>query len=638
MAKWSKIKVNPEQINNGNEYTINDNVSIESLNGIVNNSFKAQEDAERALELATGANEANGTVVKINGEPQGTWDATHSQRLYEESANELELSNITPISSKGLQLSVPSNKLKIVGTSTSSFSQIIPLENPVYLSGEYSLKGFVDSIPSNCYINLIEKPTEYAYLNITNNKLNDTKTFSTRTKVDAIWIWIGSGVTIDLEIPLMLCKGGEPEKYGEYNPNRHITNSEAEFLKEEYYAGSNELYIPDQNITKNGITVNVKNGVITANGTATANTDIILTNALNIGAGQYSINFFETLPIVSGVYCNLRYSSGSALGYGSSARTITTTNTITNMNFYVTSGVTLNNFILKPMLVKGINIPYEHNNYNSASHITNPQADLLKSEWEKTVNEFNANLLNGVKGIVVSENGKTIIMPVATSGIGDVGTTYKLKELCPNMKVGKSYSLGFTRNYNDGSNYIYLAGSKSFWSNNTSKVITQEELDGNVSIYSNRFSSGFTEQIIMTDFRINEGELKPYTDWNGEIIHEKDIIPDILFEGSLNTKGATFTSDFTPYEKLRIYTSFYNETAIFELDLTKKSYSGGYTSTHSSITKNVDAYDCMIVNVNDNKDTFTLINGGYQTLGVSTFTEHIGYDIFIYKVEGVKAI
>jgi hypothetical protein len=91
MAKWSGNKVNPEQINNGNEYSVNDNVSVEELNGIVNNSFKAQKDAEQALELATGANKANGTVVEINGEPQGTWDATAVSKITNSEAEFLKI-------------------------------------------------------------------------------------------------------------------------------------------------------------------------------------------------------------------------------------------------------------------------------------------------------------------------------------------------------------------------------------------------------------------------------------------------------------------------------------------------------------------------------------------------------------------
>lgn len=253
MAKWTKNKVTPEEINNGNEYSVNDNLSVESVNAIINNSFKAQEDSERALELATGANKANGTVVEINGEPQGTWDATFAEELRNESAN-----------------------------------------------------------------------------------------------------------------------------------------------------------------------------------------------------------------------------------------------------------------------------------------------------------LFKAELLNGVKGIVVKDNGKTIEMPIANSGVGDTNTTYKLKELCPDMEVGGTYYLRFTRNYNDNNDYIYLSGNKSFWFNSTKRTITQTDLDSIVSIYSNRYNSGFTEQIIMTDFVIVEGstskslpsEWKPYNPnrhiTNSEAKFLKEVYDNVKNYFDNNVERGTF--------------------------------------------------------------------------------------------------
>lgn len=41
MAKWKGNKVNPADINNGNEYTGTDNLSLEAINSIVNNSIYA---------------------------------------------------------------------------------------------------------------------------------------------------------------------------------------------------------------------------------------------------------------------------------------------------------------------------------------------------------------------------------------------------------------------------------------------------------------------------------------------------------------------------------------------------------------------------------------------------------------------
>ena len=48
MAEWNKQKVLPENINNGNEFTTDDNLAINELNAIVNNSFYSAELSESA--------------------------------------------------------------------------------------------------------------------------------------------------------------------------------------------------------------------------------------------------------------------------------------------------------------------------------------------------------------------------------------------------------------------------------------------------------------------------------------------------------------------------------------------------------------------------------------------------------------
>lgn len=118
-------------------------------------------------------------------------------------------------------------------------------------------------------------------------------------------------------------------------------------------------------------------------------------------------------------------------------------------------------------------------------------------------NYFDASKINN-KNIVVSDNGKTITMPVNTSGNGYATTSTHLDKLCPDLKVGDVVTLRFNRNlgytYN---NYIYLQGNvNETWIVNTSKTITQEMLDDTVIMYGNSYNNGETEQVILTDFSI----------------------------------------------------------------------------------------------------------------------------------------
>lgn len=118
-------------------------------------------------------------------------------------------------------------------------------------------------------------------------------------------------------------------------------------------------------------------------------------------------------------------------------------------------------------------------------------------------NYFDASQIPSSTNIVVSDNGKTITMPIATSGVGYISTTKKLSELCPKLKVGDIATLRFSRNLgNTYNNFIYLGEVSLVWGMNVSKTITQKMLDSYVALCANRYNNGETGQCILTDFSI----------------------------------------------------------------------------------------------------------------------------------------
>ena len=118
-------------------------------------------------------------------------------------------------------------------------------------------------------------------------------------------------------------------------------------------------------------------------------------------------------------------------------------------------------------------------------------------------NHFDASQIPSSTNIVVSDNGKTITMPIATSGGGATPTTKKLSQLCPKLKVGDTATLRFNRNLGTTKNmYIYLNVVNLVWNINSPKAITQEMLDSYVSLFANRYDEGETGQCILTDFSI----------------------------------------------------------------------------------------------------------------------------------------
>lgn len=117
-------------------------------------------------------------------------------------------------------------------------------------------------------------------------------------------------------------------------------------------------------------------------------------------------------------------------------------------------------------------------------------------------NLFDASKISN-SNIIVSDNGKTITMPIFTTGNGSESTSTTLKKFCPNLSIGDVVFLKFDRNlgitYN---NFIYLTKTQEQWENGSSKTITQEMLDSVVILYGNRYNSGETGQCILTNFRI----------------------------------------------------------------------------------------------------------------------------------------
>lgn len=87
MAEWNKGKVLPSAINGGQEFTKKDNLAVNELNAIVNNSFYASEKSERAERLAESAVKGNGTLVTIGGQFQGEWSADFVEAERQKSRN-----------------------------------------------------------------------------------------------------------------------------------------------------------------------------------------------------------------------------------------------------------------------------------------------------------------------------------------------------------------------------------------------------------------------------------------------------------------------------------------------------------------------------------------------------------------------
>lgn len=95
MAKWNKNKIDPNNINNGNEYTKNDQVSIQELNAIVNSGLYSQDSAEKAVNTSNDAKtKAESSETKsTNAENVANQANTKAETAEQNSSDALTASN-----------------------------------------------------------------------------------------------------------------------------------------------------------------------------------------------------------------------------------------------------------------------------------------------------------------------------------------------------------------------------------------------------------------------------------------------------------------------------------------------------------------------------------------------------------------
>lgn len=116
-------------------------------------------------------------------------------------------------------------------------------------------------------------------------------------------------------------------------------------------------------------------------------------------------------------------------------------------------------------------------------------------------NLFNASKITNTT-ISVLDSGKTIKMPIATSGNGYTQVGTNLKGVCPKLEVGDTvYLLGDTTSQNN--KHIYLGGNSKFvWGFGKSKTLTENDLNAAFVLYGNNFEKGETEQVTISNLRI----------------------------------------------------------------------------------------------------------------------------------------
>lgn len=113
--------------------------------------------------------------------------------------------------------------------------------------------------------------------------------------------------------------------------------------------------------------------------------------------------------------------------------------------------------------------------------------------------------------VVNNGDGSLTVNSIEYSNGVTAGGNAKLLNYCPNMEVGKTYTLS-AKTTAQGTKQIYLESSQSVWIFGKSKQITEEDLNSNVYWYADDVNS----TAVVSDIMINEGsELLPYEPYTG---------------------------------------------------------------------------------------------------------------------------
>jgi len=202
--------------------------------------------------------------------------------------------------------------------------------------------------------------------------------------------------------------------------------------------------------------------------------------------------------------------------------------------------------------------------------------EIFGESTQKTregTNLFDASQIANTN-IVINDNGKTIVMPISTSGNGYIDTMSNLAELCPTLKVGDEAILSFNRSYGSLNPYIYLVTPSKLWYKDTSLVITEDMLNSRVCLYGNRYQDGETEQISLLDFQINLGtEVKEWEQFGQ--------MPSVEFPSRIRSVRGKNEFDISKIENTNQITNNGDGT----LSLANTTTANGYSNTGKKLSE-----------------------------------------------------
>lgn len=168
----------------------------------------------------------------------------------------------------------------------------------------------------------------------------------------------------------------------------------------------------------------------------------------------------------------------------------------------------------------------------------------MQSVGDRTVNLADISVIKTTTNVINNNNGTiSVTADTTTSGVSDNKTT--LGMLCPNIEVGKTYTLSLEST--GKAKRIYLSKSKAVWEAGTSRTITEDDINSKVIWYANG-DTDTTFTAVISDFQIQEGTIatdyEPYGKYKIPItVSSKNLIPYPYAHTTKTVNGIAFTDN-----------------------------------------------------------------------------------------------
>lgn len=323
--------------------------------------------------------------------------------------------------------------------------------------------------------------------------------------------------------------------------------------------------------------------------------------------------------------------------------------------------------------------------------------NTINPDDNKPQTNFTFNLPTSV-GTVVSVNGEektsinTDITPIASSenlitsgGVHDYpavtfaeserqksknlfpcetvsGTTYTKITLPSPLKVG-TYTLSLIATSSDtdvdrcvvsfqGDNDKFLGQANLGRNTRNNKTITLSETCYSLNFYAgSSYNNSLDDTFTYSDIQIEQGSVATdYQQYNGAIVHEKDLEPDLLYDKDTKNiiNGTAYTAgikigtavnlDISLYKKLKIYANRESDVLLTTVDVDNDLTNVYPSNVAMDIDGNYYVYHTYAINKPSN--SFKFCKGGYQYVDSETYTPRVletaDSGNSIYRIEGVR--